>query len=111
MKQRVLVLCRTIAAVLAIALFVVGVSLAQETTGALQGTVKDSTGAVVPGATVEATAPDLVGVKSTTSDSSGYYRFANLPPGTYEIHAVLLGLNGQERASVVRRVEVIERAH
>ena len=104
MKQRVLVLCRTIAAVLAIALFVVGVSLAQETTGALQGTVKDSTGAVVPGATVEATAPDLVGVKSTTSDSSGYYRFANLPPGTYTLTVSGKGFKTIKREGL--RIEV-----
>src|SRR5271165_4310948 len=50
----------------------------QETTGGLQGTVKDPTGAVVPGASVTVTAPTLVGSKETTTDSAGYYRFANL---------------------------------
>jgi outer membrane receptor protein involved in Fe transport len=83
MKLRVLF--RTLTILVVFALVVAGISLAQETTGALQGTVKDSSGAVVPGATVEATAPDLVGKKTTTTDSSGYYRFSNLPPGNYTL--------------------------
>ena len=67
----------TIAA--ALMLFTASVS-AQETTGGLQGSVKDPSGAVIPGAKVVATAPTLVGSKETTTDASGYYRFANLRP-------------------------------
>jgi hypothetical protein len=59
--------------------------LAQETTGGLQGTVKDPSGAVVPGASVTVTTPTLVGSKETRTDSAGYFRFANLPPGDYTI--------------------------
>jgi Carboxypeptidase regulatory-like domain/TonB dependent receptor len=58
---------------------------AQETTGGLQGTVKDPSGAVVSNAAVELTGTSLVGKKTLTTDSSGYYRFANLPPGTYTV--------------------------
>src|SRR5262249_38412696 len=58
---------------------------AQETTGGLQGTVKDPSGASVPGAQVEVKAADLVGTKQVAADSAGYYRFANLPPGNYTI--------------------------
>jgi hypothetical protein len=58
---------------------------AQETTGGLQGTVKDASGAVVGNATVELSGSSLVGKKSLTTDGSGYYRFANLPPGTYTL--------------------------
>jgi carboxypeptidase family protein len=58
---------------------------AQETTGGLQGTVKDPSGAVVPNAKVVVTASTLVGEKSINTDNSGYYRFANLPPGNYTI--------------------------
>src|SRR5271165_3466934 len=60
-------------------------AFSQETTGGLQGTVKDPSGAVVARAHVTATAPTLVGSKETVTDSAGYYRFANLPPGTYTI--------------------------
>jgi len=59
--------------------------LGQETTGGLQGTVKDSTGAVVSQARVEIKGTSLVGGKGVNTDSAGYYRFANLPPGVYSM--------------------------
>lgn len=57
----------------------------QETTAGLQGTVKDQSGAVVSQAVVAVTGSTLVGDKQTRTDSAGYYRFANLPPGIYAI--------------------------
>src|ERR1700682_2449671 len=60
-------------------------AMAQETTGGLQGTVRDPTGAVVPNAQVVVTGSTLIGSKEVNSDGSGYYRFANLPPGAYTI--------------------------
>ncbi|HUQ50113.1 MAG TPA: TonB-dependent receptor [Terriglobales bacterium] len=60
-------------------------AFAQETTGGIQGVVKDESGAVVSGATVEVSGPALIGTKSATTDNGGYYRFANLPPGTYTV--------------------------
>ncbi|HUN89031.1 MAG TPA: carboxypeptidase-like regulatory domain-containing protein, partial [Terriglobales bacterium] len=104
MKLRVL--CRTIAILVVFALVVAGISLAQETTGALQGTVKDSSGAVVPGAHVEANTPTLVGAKATDTDASGYYRFANLPPGTYT-----LTVSGKGFKTVKREGLTIEVGH
>ena len=69
-----------------IALLLSGVAIyAQETTGGLQGTVKDASGAVVSGARVVVKSPALAGDKSLDTDSSGYYRFANLPPGVYSV--------------------------
>src|SRR5215831_774760 len=58
---------------------------AQETTGGVQGTVKDPQGAVIPGATVEVTSPALIGKKTATTDSGGFYHFEQLPPGVYSI--------------------------
>lgn len=60
-------------------------SFAQETTGGLQGTVKDANGAVVPKASVELTGTALAGAKTLQTDAGGYYRFANLPPGVYSV--------------------------
>jgi hypothetical protein len=57
----------------------------QETTGGLQGSVKDPSGAVVSNATVELSGNAQIGKKTLTTDSSGYYRFANLSPGTYTL--------------------------
>ena len=58
---------------------------AQETTGGLQGTVKDPSGAVIPKAKVTLSSPTLVGNKEYLTDSTGHYRFANLPPGDYSV--------------------------
>src|SRR5271156_2579053 len=66
-------------------LLIVANLFAQETTGGLQGTVKDPTGAVVSKATVVLTGSALGGEKSLVTDNSGYYRFANLPPGVYTV--------------------------
>ncbi|HEY1423379.1 MAG TPA: carboxypeptidase regulatory-like domain-containing protein [Candidatus Acidoferrum sp.] len=74
---------------------------AQETTGGLQGTVKDPSGSVVPGAKVEVTTATLVGSKSVDTDSSGYYRFANLPPGTYAITVTAKGFATTKRDVVL----------
>jgi len=77
---------------------------AQETTGGLQGTVKDPSGAVVGNATVELTGSSLVGKKNLTTDSSGYYRFANLPPGSYTITAKAAGFSELKREGVIIEV-------
>src|SRR5262245_10606297 len=60
-------------------------AVAQETTGGIMGTVKDSQGAVVPGASVGVTGPALIGKKTTVTDGGGVYRFELLPPGVYAV--------------------------
>jgi hypothetical protein len=77
---------------------------AQETTGALQGTVKDATGAVVPGAKITVSTPTLVGTKVLTSDSKGYYHFSNLPPGTYTVTVEGNGFKTLKEQNVVIEV-------
>lgn len=60
---------------------------AQVISGDLVGTVLDKTGAVVPGATIQAVNVET-GVKyAAAANSSGEYRFSNLPVGTYNISA------------------------
>ena len=76
---------RFLGLVASLAILLGGFALAQETTGGLQGTVKDASGAVVNQAHVVVTSSALAGDKSADTDSRGYYRFANLPPGTYTI--------------------------
>jgi hypothetical protein len=60
-------------------------ALAQETTGSIQGTVTDASGAAVSGARVEASSPALVRPLTVTTDAGGTYVFASLPPGTYTL--------------------------
>src|SRR5687767_2962368 len=67
------------------------VATAQEQSGSLQGIVKDASGAVLPGATVEARSANVVGVNTTVADESGAYRFPALPPGKYELTVTLQG--------------------
>src|SRR5919199_4555705 len=60
-------------------------AVAQSTSGNIVGTVFDSSGATVPNATVVAR-NNATGVEtSTVSTSSGQYRIANLPVGTYSL--------------------------
>jgi hypothetical protein len=79
-------------------------SYAQETTGGLQGTVKDANGAVVPKATVELTSPSLVGEKTLRTDGTGYYRFANIPPGVYTVTVKVEGFATLKREGVTIEV-------
>ena len=63
---------------------------AQEQRGAIEGVVKDTSGAVMPGVTVEAKAANGV-VLSTTTDDAGVYRFPSVAPGMYSVSATLSG--------------------
>jgi hypothetical protein len=47
---------------------------AQEQRGSIEGLIKDSSGGVLPGVTVEARSPAMVGVTTVVSDTSGVYR-------------------------------------
>ena len=58
---------------------------AQGTTGSVNGTVADNSGAVLPGVTITATSPALMGAQTTVSNEQGQYRFPTLPPGTYRL--------------------------
>ncbi|MEQ1575614.1 MAG: carboxypeptidase-like regulatory domain-containing protein, partial [Vicinamibacterales bacterium] len=52
----------------------------------ITGIVKDTSGAVLPGVTVEAASPALIEkVRSVTTDSSGQFRIIDLRPGTYTV--------------------------
>src|SRR5689334_23949175 len=71
-------------------------------TSSLTGTVKDETGAVLPGVTVNASSPSQVGgVQTTVTDSQGVYRFPALHPGVYEMEATLAGFKTVKRGNVV----------
>ena len=75
-------------------------AVAQEQRGAIEGIVRDSTGAVLPGATVEARSATLVGVASTVADGAGLYRFPALPPGIYEVSATLQGFGPAKMSNI-----------
>ena len=64
--------------------------VAAQTTGAIEGTVRDATGAPVAGARVEITVGRRV--RTVGSDSVGHYRLDGLPAGTYRVVATHVGL-------------------
>jgi Carboxypeptidase regulatory-like domain len=67
----------------------------------LTGTVHDSSGAVLPGVTVEASSPALIEkTKSAVSDGSGQYRIIDLRPGTYSVTFTLAGFNVVKRDGI-----------
>ena len=61
-------------------------------TGTLSGTVKDQSGAVLPGVTVSVTSPGLQGARETVSDGNGVYNIPALPPGAYTVRFELQGM-------------------
>src|SRR5688500_3673287 len=65
-----------------------------QTLGTIAGSVKDASGAVLPGVIVEATSPALIEkVRTVTTDGAGLYRIVNLPPGVYAVKFTLPGFN------------------
>ena len=70
-------------------------------TGAVAGVVKDTTGAVLPGVTVEAASPALIEkVRSVVTDDSGNYKVVDLRPGTYTVTFTLPGFNTFRREGI-----------
>ena len=69
---------------------------AQEAT--IAGVVKDGSGAVLPGVSVEASSPVLTEkVRAVVTDGTGQYRIVSLPPGTYTITFSLQGFSTVRR--------------
>ncbi len=68
----------------------------------ITGVVKDTSGAVLPGVTVEAASPALIEkVRAATTDGNGQYRIVDLRPGTYQVTFTLAGFNTFKRDGVV----------
>src|SRR5688572_18596102 len=76
-------------------LLVPALAFAQASIG---GIVKDTSGAVLPGVTVEASSPALIEkVRSVTTDTAGVYRIIDLRPGTYTVTFTLPGFRTVRR--------------
>src|SRR5690349_551850 len=67
----------------------------------ITGVVKDPSGAVLPGVTVEAASPALIEkVRTAISDGSGQYRIVDLRPGLYTVSFNLPGFNTLQRTGI-----------
>jgi len=89
-----------ILAVWVAAVLLPAVALAQSNSN-IAGVVKDATGAVLPGVTVEAASPSLIEkVRTVVTDSAGQYKIINLVPGTYAVTFSLQGFNTVRREGI-----------
>ncbi len=61
------------------------IAFGQETTGSIEGTVKDANGAVVPGVTVTIKGVSIGFNRSTVTNDEGFFFVPQIPPGTYKI--------------------------
>jgi hypothetical protein len=98
---------RAFAALIAIVLLA-WPAVAQELRGSIEGSVKDTSGAVLPGVTIEAKTASGVTLTATT-DGQGAYRFPSVPPGTYEVSASLASFAPQKVSDVTVGLGQIKR--
>jgi hypothetical protein len=88
-----------VGAVLALAVLAAS-SLFAQTSGRIEGRIRDDQAAAIPGVAVVATAVTLQGEQRTVTDQAGGFRLVNLPPGVYLVRAELDGFNSVEQRDV-----------
>jgi len=93
---------KRLALTLAVLALLPSAARAQAVGGAsISGTVKDTSGAVLPGVSVEAASPVLIEkVRSVTTDASGQYKIENLRPGMYSVTFTLAGFSTIKREGI-----------
>src|SRR5687767_1444598 len=67
----------------------------------ITGTLKDASGAVLPGVTVTAKNQETGLTRSAATEALGDYRLPALPPGTYSVTAELAGFTGETKADIL----------
>jgi hypothetical protein len=83
-------------------------SAQRATTGTITGKIVDTSGAVLPGATVTASSPEALGQFTAVSDENGFFRITSLPPATYDVKAELSGFQSVIRQAMVRLNGVLD---
>jgi len=81
----------SLAGILLLILLAALAGFAQETTGRIQGTVKDPQGAVITGATVTISGVTVGYNRTLTTDQDGFFRVQELPPGDYKVSVTAAG--------------------
>jgi carboxypeptidase family protein len=82
-------------------LALLGASSLQAQTGQINGVISDTTGAIVPGATVRAVESATGLVRETVTGTDGRYSFTSLRPTTYDLTAELTGFRASQRKGVL----------
>ena len=94
---------------IALALTLPSAALAQMLYGTLVGNIRDSTGAVIPGATVTATNIGTNETREAIATDAGTYTFTNLQPGTYRLRIAIQGFKEYVRPAVEVTVNNVAR--
>ena len=82
-------------------LLLAGITAVASAQASIAGTVKDASGAILPGVTVEAASPALIEkVRSVVSDGTGQYAIVDLRPGTYTVTFSLTGFSTVKREGI-----------
>jgi hypothetical protein len=97
-------ICVRISLALTVLVFASALS-AQVPTGKIFGTVLDEQGTPLPGASVEATSPRLVGKAVALTDDAGAYRLFALTPGAYRVSFSMPGFKPLVRDGIVVQIE------
>jgi hypothetical protein len=78
-----------------------GAAAQSASSGAIAGEVRDATGAVLPGVTVEASSPALIEkTRTVVTDAQGQYKIVELRPGTYAVTFTLPGFSNVRREGI-----------
>jgi hypothetical protein len=90
-----------IAALVLLALISLPTKSFAQALGAVGGVVKDASGAVLPGVTVEVSSPALIEkIRTVVTDGSGQYQIVSLPPGVYTVSFTLTGFSTVKREGI-----------
>ena len=90
-----------LAAIASLVLSSTGAFAQASSSGSIAGVVRDTTGAVLPGVTVEAASPALIEkTRSVVTDGSGAYKIVDLRPGTYSVTFTLTGFSTVKRDGI-----------
>ncbi|MCK4789121.1 MAG: TonB-dependent receptor [Desulfobacteraceae bacterium] len=93
--------------ILCLALGLTTASFGQATTGSIKGTITDNEGNSLPGVSVTASSPAMMGIKTYVTTETGSFRFPALPVGHYTIRAELPGFKTLVRAEIIVRIGMV----
>ncbi len=86
-----------------------GIGYAQAINGTLVGTVKDPTGAVLPGVGIKLTRVDTGQSREMITDERGDFRFVQLPAATYRLATELTGFKSDVRSGITVKTDTTSR--
>lgn len=90
----------SLAALIALALLLMQSALFAQQTGTITGTVQDSTGAVIPGAKIKLTNTASHDVRESISNAEGFFAFAGVVTGTYDVRVEAKGFSSWEKKAI-----------